>query len=116
MSVKTRYSFHDDYSEGAHPEVMEALSRTNLSQQSGYGDDQYCDAARRAIQELIGVGEAAIYFTPGGTGANLVSIASHLRPHEAVISAESGHIVGKEGGAIEVCHHGCSLPQREHTC
>ena len=40
-----------------------------------------------------------------GTGANLLSIASHLRPHEAIIAAEPGHIVGKEGGAIEVTGH-----------
>jgi len=46
-----------------------------------------------------------IYDTPGGTGANLLSIASHLRPHEAIIAAESGHIVGKEGGAIEATGH-----------
>ncbi|KAF2649447.1 putative threonine aldolase [Lophiostoma macrostomum CBS 122681] len=105
MHVKSRYSFHDDYSEGAHPNVIEALSRTNMSQQSGYGEDEYCDAARRAIRDMIGAAEATIYFTPGGTGANLVSIASHLRPHEAVISAESGHIVGKEGGAIEAIGH-----------
>lgn len=100
-----KYSFHDDYSEGAHPSVIDALAQTNLTQQSGYGNDEYSEAARQSIRNLIGVDEPDIYFTPGGTGANLLAIASHLRPHEAVIAAESGHIVGKEGGAIEATGH-----------
>ena len=100
-----KYSFHDDYSEGAHQKILEALTRSNLSQQSGYGNDEYSENARKAIRQLIGADEAHIYFTPGGTGANLLSIASHLRSHEAIIAAESGHIVGKEGGAIEATGH-----------
>ena len=107
MENTAKYSFHDDYSEGAHPKIIEALARTNLSQQSGYGDDEYSEDARRRIRNLIGADDddANIYFTPGGTGANLLSIASQLRPHEAVIAAAPGHIVGKEGGAIEATGH-----------
>lgn len=101
----TKYSFRDDYSEGAHPKIMEALSQTNLSQQSGYGQDEYSKEAGKEIRKLIEVDDASVYFTPGGTGANLLSIASHLRPHEAVIAAEPAHIVSKEGGAIEATGH-----------
>ena len=36
------YSFQNDYSEGAHPAILEALSRTNLVQTLGYGEDPYC--------------------------------------------------------------------------
>ncbi|KAK3985475.1 pyridoxal phosphate-dependent transferase [Cladorrhinum sp. PSN332] len=100
-----KYSFHDDYSEGAHPKIIEALARTNLSQQSGYGDDDYSEDARKAIRNLIGDKDTSIYFTPGGTGANLLSIASHLRPHEAIIATEPGHITGKEGGGVEATGH-----------
>lgn len=38
--------FESDYLEGALPEVMEALVRTNLEQTPGYGEDEHC--ARRA--------------------------------------------------------------------
>ena len=31
-------SFKNDYSEGAHPRVLEALIRTNLEQTDGYGE------------------------------------------------------------------------------
>ncbi|KAK0638584.1 putative threonine aldolase [Cercophora newfieldiana] len=100
-----KYSFRDDYSDGAHPGILAALKKTNQSQQSGYGDDEYCDEARKIIRKLIGSDDASIYFTPGGTGANLLAIASHLRPHEAIIAAESGHIVGKECGCVEAIGH-----------
>lgn len=105
MRPMPKYRFHDDYSEGAHPKILEALTRTNLSQQRGYGDDEYTQEAKVAIRKLVGDEDASIYFVPGGTGANLLSIASHLRPHEAVIAVEGGHIVGKEGGAIEATGH-----------
>ena len=31
------YSFRNDYSEGAHPQVLQALTDTNLVQTCGYG-------------------------------------------------------------------------------
>ena len=33
------YSFRNDYSEGAHPQVLQALTDTNLVQTCGYGVD-----------------------------------------------------------------------------
>lgn len=99
------YAFLDDYSEGAHPEIIEALAQTNLSQQRAYGNDEFCDSARKAIRDKIGAGEVAVHFVPSGTVANLLLIASSLRPHEAIIAASSGHIVSKETGAIEATGH-----------
>ncbi|KAJ5756249.1 hypothetical protein N7533_005792 [Penicillium manginii] len=101
------YSLMDDYSEGAHPQILEALLRTNSTQQVSYGNDEYSDAARRMIRERIDCGEddADIFFVPSGTSANLISIASCLRPYEAVITLESGHIACKEAGAIEATGH-----------
>ena len=58
---------------------------------------------RKVIRQLISVDTGSAYFTPGDTdtGANLLLIASHLHPREAVIAATSVHIVGKEGGATD---------------
>ena len=36
------YSFRNDYSEGTHPQVMQALMDTNLEQTCGYGLDHHC--------------------------------------------------------------------------
>lgn len=101
------YSLMDDYSEGAHPQILEALLRTNSTQQISYGNDEYSDAARQMIRDRIECGddEADIFFVPSGTSANLISIASCLRPYEAVITLDSGHIACKEAGAIEATGH-----------
>ena len=37
--------FINDYSEGCHPRILEALTRTNLEQLPGYGADHYCAEA-----------------------------------------------------------------------
>lgn len=60
MQNMLKYSFNDDYSEGAHPSVIEALAQTNLAQQSGYGNDEYSEEARQAIRKLIGADEVKI--------------------------------------------------------
>ena len=37
--------FKSDYTEGAHPKILEALERTNLVSQPGYGEDCFSAAA-----------------------------------------------------------------------
>ena len=42
--------FNSDYLEGAHPALMAKLNETNMVQTVGYGEDEYCAAARVKIQ------------------------------------------------------------------
>jgi threonine aldolase len=100
-----KYSFLDDYSEGCHPKILEALASTNMVQQTAYGEDEYSRQAKSLLQEMLGNVNASIYFVAGGTVANIVTISSCLRSHEAVIAASSGHIVLRETGAIEATGH-----------
>lgn len=99
------YSFLNDYSEGAHPRIMEALNKLNQEQNIGYGEDIHCIRARDAIKALILKDNVDIHFIPGGTQANLLVISSFLRPHECVIAADTGHINVHETGAIEATGH-----------
>lgn len=100
-----KYSLKNDYSEGCHPIILEALLRTNLEQQNGYGEDDYSKEAKQLIKNKIQSDTADVYFVSGGTQANLLIISSILRPHESVISAETGHIFTNEAGAIEATGH-----------
>ena len=100
-----KYDFKNDYSEGCHPSILELLSKTNFEQQEGYGDDDYSEEAKTLIKEKIKNKNADIYFVSGGTQANLIIISSALRPHESIISANSGHINVHEAGSIEACGH-----------
>lgn len=99
------YSFKNDYSEGAHPNILKKLQETNSVQQSGYGEDGYSKEAKDLLKQKMGNPLASIYFVSGGTQANLLVIATLLQVHEAVISAETGHIYTHETGAIEATGH-----------
>ncbi len=99
------YSFQNDYSEGAHPDILAALERTNLVQTAGYGEDDYTLEAAGLIRREIGRGDAAVHFLVGGTQTNLAAIGAFLRPHQAVLCAQCGHINTHETGAIEATGH-----------
>ncbi len=99
------YSFRNDYSEGAHPKVLQALVDTNLVQTCGYGLDNYCEQARQVIRSLTQAPQADVHFLVGGTQTNYVVIQSLLQPYEAVIAAQSGHISVHETGAVEATGH-----------
>lgn len=105
------YSFRNDYSEGAHPRVLEALTKTNLVQTIGYGCDPYCDEAANLIRSLCEAPGADVHFLVGGTQTNLVVLDVLLQSYEAVIAAQTGHINVHETGAIEATGHKvCTVP------
>ncbi|KAH8748100.1 threonine aldolase [Diaporthe sp. PMI_573] len=99
------YDFRDDYSDGAHSDVLEAIAAANSDSQVPYGEDAYTEAARALIQQKMNATDAAVHLVASGTLANILVIGSCLRPHEAVISVASGHIVVRETGAIEAIGH-----------
>ena len=97
--------FESDYTRGAHPRILARLVETNEEQTAGYGTDQYCERAAEMIKNLCQQPEADVHFLMGGTQTNLTIIASILRPHEAVVAPETGHIAVAETGAIEATGH-----------
>jgi threonine aldolase len=99
------YSFKNDYSEGAHPRIFEALKETNFEQVEGYGEDVYSLKAIELLKERIGKHDIDIHLLTGGTQTNLTAISAFLRPHEAAIAANTGHILVHETGAIEATGH-----------
>lgn len=99
------FSFRDDYSEGCHPQILEALARTNLAQQDPYGTDDYSAEAKRLIQAKISAPNSEVFFIGSGTMANVLMIAATLKPFEAAISVAGGHIAAHETGAVERAGH-----------
>ena len=97
--------FNNDYAEGCHEKVLQALIRTNMDQTPGYGEDAYCARAAEKIRKLCGREDAAVHFLVGGTQANLTVIDAALRPHQGALCAQSGHIHVHETGAVEATGH-----------
>ena len=97
--------FDSDYMAGAHPEVLDALVRTNLELTAGYGNDPYTIEAKELIRKAVGCNDAEVMFLVGGTQTNATAIDGILARHEGVLAAESGHIAVHESGAIEASGH-----------
>lgn len=100
-----KYSFFNDYSEGAHSSILELLKTSNLEQEEGYGNDSLSIKASELIKQNVGNSDVTVHFVSGGTQANLIVLASLMKPFESVISASTGHINVHEAGAIEATGH-----------
>lgn len=113
------YSFLNDYSEGVHPQVLEALVNTNMVQTVGYGEDEYCQKAKDVIKERIGNKNADVHFLVGGTQTNMLMISYALKHYQAVIACDEGHIHVHETGAVEGAGHKILVKPHAHgkvTC
>lgn len=94
-----------DYMAGAHPEVMEALNRTNMVHIPGYGEDAYTRRAKELILDACGVPAGECFFMVGGTQSNATVIDRLLSRNDGVIAADTSHINVHEAGAIEAWGH-----------
>ncbi|WP_372362077.1 low specificity L-threonine aldolase [Xanthomonas sp. NCPPB 1325] len=100
-----RISFRNDYSEGAHPRLLQAVAQASAEQHAGYGIDRLSARAVELIRTAVAQPHADVHLLVGGTQTNLIAISAFLRPHQAVIAVEAGHIATHETGAIEATGH-----------
>lgn len=106
--------FNCDYTEGAHPSILEKLVETNMEQTIGYGMDAHCKHAAELIKTACGTADADVHFLVGGTQTNVTVIDAALKPYQGAICASSGHINVHETGAIEACGHKCiTIPSED---
>lgn len=98
------YSFRNDYSELAANEVFEFMMKSLNEQNIGYGLDKHTLNAKKLIRKHI-KSDVEIHLLVGGTSCNKIIISHILKPYEAVIAPDSGHINVHEAGAIEANGH-----------
>lgn len=108
-----KYSFYNDYSEGAHPKMLEALGQFNDRQEAGYGEDRFTKESSNLLRQIIKRPDADVHFVSCGTQANLIVLSSALRSYEAVIAVATSHINVHESGALEATGHKIILLQGE---
>ncbi len=99
------YQLTNDYSEGAHPLIMQKLLKTNMEQTNVYGSDHYSENAKALIKTACGREDADVHLFIGGTQTNFTIISAALRPFQGVYSSFLGHINTHEAGAIEHTGH-----------
>lgn len=84
----------------AHPALLAALAAANDGPAPAYGYDRWTQDAVARFRALLG-DDAAVFPVFNGTAANVLCLEALLRPHEAVICAETAHIATDECGAPE---------------
>ena len=85
---------------GAHPLVLEALVAANHGHALAYGQDAYTRRATEAFNGLFDR-DVATLFVYGGTGANILALASLVQQAESIICTNWSHINVDETGAPE---------------
>jgi threonine aldolase len=107
-------SFTCDYTQGAHPAILDRLVATNFQQEPGYGEDVFTASAREKIRAACACPGADVYLLTGGTQTNSTIIASLLHDVEGAVAVETGHIAVHEAGAVEYTGHKVlTLPPHE---
>ncbi|MBQ3489606.1 MAG: aminotransferase class I/II-fold pyridoxal phosphate-dependent enzyme [Clostridia bacterium] len=94
-----------DYLEGAHPNILARLMKTNYDQTIPYGFDEITESAKDKIKKACDCENGEVFFLVGGTQTNATMLDFILRNGEGVIAADTGHISVHEAGAVEYCGH-----------
>ncbi len=92
--------FASDNNASVHPDVLEALNRVNHGHVVAYGDDSVTRETEVLFDEIFGR-RVQTYFVWNGTGANVMALASCLRPAGAIVCTQCAHINVDETGAPE---------------
>ena len=95
-----RRAFASDNAAGVHPAVIDALNEANSGHALAYGSDRWTTELDDRMRDLFG-GNTSSYLVWGGTGANVMALASMLGPAQAVLCTNWAHINVDETGAPE---------------
>ncbi len=93
-------AFASDNAAGVHPAVMAALQSANAGHALAYGDDRWTAETNASFKELFGQ-QSQAFLVWGGTGANVMALATMLGPAQAVVCTNWSHINVDETGAPE---------------
>lgn len=99
------YNFKNDYNLIGHEKILNAFLKYKDEANNGYGLDAHSENAKTLIKQYINGVDVDIHFLVGGTILNKTIISHILKPYQAVISADTGHINVHETGAIESTGH-----------
>lgn len=97
------FAFASDNAAPAHPAVIEAIVAANDGAAPSYGDDPSTQRASAAIRDTFDSPDAAVLFALTGTAANIIALASAVRPwHEILCSDISHSLVDEAGGPVRL--------------
>jgi threonine aldolase len=92
--------FASDNAAGMHPIIAEAMMAANQGRALAYGDDAWTRACHDRFRSLFGA-HCESFLVWGGTGGNVMALATMLRPAQAVVCSSWAHIHVDEAAAPE---------------
>ena len=98
--MKAPHDFASDNHAGVHPDVLAAIATANEGHADSYGADDWTARVEETFRRHFG-DDARAFLVFNGSGANVACLDAVLRPHEAVICAETAHLNVDECGAPE---------------
>ncbi|MFM7253540.1 MAG: threonine aldolase family protein [Ilumatobacteraceae bacterium] len=111
MPVAPSCAFASDNAARAHPAVIEAVLEANAGHALAYGADRWTAALEERMRDLFGSASSS-FVVWNGTGANVMALATMVRPGDAVVCTDWAHINVDETGAPERVIGAKLLPQQ----
>lgn len=101
----SKISLGSDNHSGVHPQILAAITNINSGHCAAYGTDDFTLEAVKTIKNNFGE-DGEPFFVFNGTAANVLSIASLIESHEAVITSSLSHLHMDE----------CAAPEKSIGC
>ncbi len=92
-------SFGSDNHSGVHPLLFAEMAKVNEGYAPSYEQDTWSQELKKVIKNSFVAVDSALVFN--GTAANVVCLQLGLKSYEAVLCAESSHLILDECGAPE---------------
>lgn len=103
MASTVSAAFASDNAAGAHPRVIEAIVRANHDSVSSYGTDPSTERAAQRLKEAFESPDADVLFALTGTAANIIALASAVRPWQEILCSDIAHsLLDEAGGPVRL--------------
>lgn len=101
--------FRSDNSAGVAPEILRAISDSNVGSAVAYGDDPVTALLQRRVREVFEHPSARVFPVTSGTAANALALTALCPPWGAVLCHTTAHILNSEGGATSMLGGGAVM-------
>jgi threonine aldolase len=103
MADVPSHAFASDNAAPAHPKVIDAIVAANDGAVASYGTDPVTQRAAEAIKTAFDSPGAEVLFALTGTAANIIALASAVRPWQEILCSDIAHsLVDEAGGPVRL--------------
>ncbi len=103
MANVPSHAFASDNAAPAHPQVIDVIVAANSDAVASYGNDPATRRATDAIKAVFDSPDADVLFALTGTAANIIALASAVRPWQEILCSDIAHsLIDEAGGPVRL--------------